>query len=325
MIDQVEVKIKAGDGGDGLVSFRHERFIAKGGPDGGDGGRGGSVYFIANPQETTLSFFNTRKVFQADNGAPGGRNKRTGKSGEDLILPLPIGSVVYELDQKRGKTRLIDDLVEPERKIIIAKGGRGGRGNTHFATATQQTPIIAQVGFPGQEKLLKIELKLIAEIGLIGLPNSGKSTLLSRLTKARPKIAPYPFTTLEPNLGVLKVDHRSIVMADIPGLIEGASKGKGLGDQFLRHIERTKILVHLIDVFSSDLENDFHTIQKELELWNPQLLYKKQIVVLTKIDALTDWQKVHRKFIKNHHPLALSAVSGQGLEELVKIFVKKLE
>lgn len=311
MIDEVVIKVQAGKGGDGLVSFRREKYVPRGGPDGGDGGRGGDIIFICSSSVNTLSQFARVKSFKAEDGEPGRRAKRTGKDASDLILKLPPGTIIREKIGEKWKT--LADLKKEEEQVLICRGGRGGWGNYHFATSTHQTPREANPGVFGQKKTLKLELKLIADIGIIGLPNCGKSTLLARLSSAHPKIADYPFTTLEPNLGVVN----GLVFADIPGLIEGASKGKGLGDQFLHHIERTKILVHLIDVTNEDLEKSYQIIRKELADFSPKFLRKKEIIVLNKIDVLPDWQNIHKRFIKIHKPLAISAVSGLGLPQFL--------
>ena len=282
-IDEAKIWVKAGDGGNGCVAFRREKGVPKGGPCGGDGGDGGSVYFVAKKNIKTLIDFHYRRHFTAENGAHGSGNNREGKKGKDLIIPVPCGTVIKEL--VNGKEKIVADLVEEGEKVLIAKGGKGGKGNTHFKSSTNRAPKIATRGEKGEEKYVKLELKLIADVGLIGYPNSGKSTFLSRVSKARPKIAPYPFTTLAPNLGLVKLDDlRSFVIADIPGLIEGASKGKGLGIKFLQHIERTKILVHLIDLSVDNVVERYQNLRKELSSYSEELLKKKEIVVGNKID-----------------------------------------
>ena len=315
MIDFARITIKAGDGGDGRVSFRREKFVPKGGPDGGDGGRGGSVYFETDKDLNTLKPFQFQKVFSAQNGEAGGKNKRHGADGSDLIIKVPVGTVVNkELD-----------LVKEGEKVCLAKGGHGGRGNWQFRSPTMTTPRIAEAGIMGEAKQLTLELKLLADVGLIGLPNSGKSTLLSVLTKAKPKIADYPFTTLEPNLGVLRLTRSNLVIADIPGLIEGASRGRGLGIEFLRHIERCKILVHILDgaklLISEVLLKDYQTVRNELASYSTSLIDKPEIVVLNKIDvlnkkqirtAMTTLKKTKKSVI------GISAASHENLEELKK-------
>jgi len=318
--DEAKIIIKAGKGGDGRVSFRHEKYAPKGGPDGGDGGRGGDAFIICDEAVHTLSDFARKKVFTAEDGENGRPRKQKGRDGADLILAVPPGT----LAQENGK--ILADFKKPGQKILLASGGRGGWGNVHFKSATRQSPAFANKGTPGEERNLDLELKLIADIGLIGLPNSGKSTLLSRISNARPKIAAYPFTTLEPNLGVARIHQKEFVVADIPGLIEGASKGRGLGDRFLRHIERTNVLIHLIDINSQNLAKDYRTIRSELKEWNPELLKKKEIVVLNKADTLLEKeaQKIAKKLAKDiKKPVYLiSAVSGQGINELLRLLTK---
>lgn len=317
LTDEATIKISAGDGGDGLVSFRHEKYAPKGGPDGGDGGTGGDVFIVTDNNTHTLSEFARKKEWFAQNGQKGRPKKQKGKDGEDLELKVPPGTLVKVSSQEQ-----ICDLTKVGERQLIARSGRGGWGNCHFATATRQSPVFARKGEPGERFILKLELKLLADVGLIGLPNSGKSTLLSRISAARPKIADYPFTTLEPNLGVAKFQDKEFIVADIPGLIEGASKGKGLGDKFLRHIERTKVLVHLIDINSSNLAGDYRTLRGELKAWNPRLLEKKEIVVLNKADTLSEKEakKIAQRFSKNiQQPVQIiSAVSGEGIKDLLR-------
>jgi GTP-binding protein len=279
--DQVEIQVKSGKGGDGMVHFRREKFVPQGGPDGGDGGKGGDVVFEVKSTFNTLSTYRQNQKFKAEDGVNGGPSQMSGRYGNDLILYVPPGTLLY--DANTGE--LIGDLTEPGQRLIVCKGGRGGRGNQHFATSRNQVPRTAEKGEPAEERHIKLELKLIADIGLIGVPNAGKSTLLSVLTNARPKIAPYPFTTLEPNLGVANIDEdTTVVLADIPGLIEGASHGAGLGHDFLRHIQRTRVLVHLLDGLSEDPVADYSQINSELALFDPNLAKKPQIVALNKID-----------------------------------------
>ncbi len=326
MIDIAEIKIKAGNGGDGRVSFRREKFIPKGGPDGGDGGDGGSVYFIANENQATLIDFHTKPHFRADDGEMGGKKKMTGKSKEDLYIKVPIGTLLYEI--RENDTVLIGDLVEADQKILAAKGGIGGKGNFRFRSSTNQTPMQYTPGILGAEKRIKMEVKLVADVGLMGVPNSGKSTLINYLTNANAKVGDYPFTTLSPNLGTYTLkDGHSIVLADIPGLIEGASKGKGLGIDFLRHIERTRMLVHLIDPmeFKEDMVagclNVYKMIRDELKDYGANLIDKKEVIAINKIDltevkeSLADIKAAFKK--KNIEVFGISAASGEGVEELM--------
>lgn len=285
MIDTVEIYIKAGDGGDGAVSFRREKYVPRGGPDGGDGGPGGSVFLIANPNLSTLRQFQHQKRFRASRGGNGARNNRHGKKGEDLFIEVPAGTIVYR--KNAGEKELIADLSQAGQQVLVAQGGRGGKGNARFATSTNQAPRIAQKGESGEEGWLVLDLKLLADVGIIGYPNVGKSTLLAAASAARPEIGSYPFTTTEPNLGVVEVGYRTFVMADIPGLIEGAHEGRGLGHDFLRHIERTKVLVHLLDGESRSPREDWQKVNEELALFNPSLKEKPQIVAVNKIDLPT--------------------------------------
>jgi len=279
--DQVEIYVRSGKGGDGMVHFRREKFVPQGGPDGGDGGKGGDVIFEVRPTLNTLSSFRPNQKFKAEDGIRGGGSQMSGRYGKDLVIHVPPGTLIFDSDTGE----LIGDLTEHGQQLTLLKGGRGGRGNQHFATSRNQVPRTAEKGEPFEEKRIRLELKLIADIGLIGVPNAGKSTLLSVLTNAKPKIAPYPFTTLEPNLGVAEIDvHTTVVLADIPGLIEGASTGAGLGHDFLRHIQRTRVLIHLLDGLSEDPIADFSQINSELSLFDPNLGKKPQIVVLNKVD-----------------------------------------
>jgi len=280
-IDQVHIHVKSGKGGDGMVHFRREKFVPLGGPDGGDGGRGGNVIFEVKATLNTLSAFRQNEKFAAEPGKNGGGSEKTGRGGKDLIIYVPPGTIVY--DAETGA--LLGDLTTAGQQLLVCKGGRGGLGNQHYATSRNQAPRMAERGEPHEEKLLRLELKLIADIGIIGLPNAGKSTLLAALTNAKPKIGDYPFTTLEPNLGVAKIDDdTTVVMADIPGLIEGASEGAGLGHDFLRHIQRTRVLIHMVDGLAEDPLADFSQINNELSLFDPKLGTKPQIVALNKID-----------------------------------------
>ncbi len=312
--DEAEIKVKAGNGGNGCASFRREKYIPKGGPDGGNGGRGGSIVFEADVNLNTLVNFVSKKHYSAKNGLPGqGRNK-FGKHGEDMILKVPIGTLIY--DKATGDQ--IADLVEDGQQIIGAKGGLGGKGNSNFATSVRQAPDFAELGEPGEEKEIDMELKLIADVAIIGYPSVGKSTLISHISNARPKIADYPFTTLIPNLGVVKVAGSDFVVADIPGLIEGAHEGKGLGVEFLKHIERTKILVHMLDINREDLRDDYNKLNEELKLYSKELSKKPQIVVVNKIDSsISEIEDEIKKEFKKEGPLFISAVSGEGIEQFL--------
>lgn len=328
-VDQVKVTLIAGKGGDGCVSFRREYRVPKGGPDGGRGGDGGNIYLISDPNLNTLAYFRFHPINKAKKGANGQGSNKQGKRGKDLYLKVPVGTVVK--DAISGV--LLYDFLKPGDVFLAARGGRGGRGNASFATSTHQTPREFEKGKPGEEKELILELKLIADVGLVGFPNVGKSTLISRISAAKPLIADYPFTTLVPNLGVVDVDEeRSFVVADIPGLIEGAHQGHGLGIQFLRHIERTKILVHLIDVSpysGRDPVDDYRVIQNELKAFKPELLERPQLIVANKIDLVGEnsdnldaLSKLARKERKPF--LAISALTGKGLKELVNLLVEQL-
>jgi GTP-binding protein len=318
-LDRVKIWIRAGDGGDGAATFRREAHVPRGGPDGGDGGRGGSIELRVDPGLTTLLDFRYKHHFKAEPGGKGLGAKRHGKSGDDLVLAVPPGTGV--LDDATGE--LLADLVATGQSAIVARGGRGGLGNVHFATATHRTPRHAQKGEPGEERWLRLELRLIADVGLVGLPNAGKSTLLAALTAARPKIAPYPFTTLEPNLGVMDLDDaedRRPTIADVPGLIEGASAGAGLGHAFLRHVERTRVLVHLVDGAARDPAWDHDVIREELRLHDPALLEKPRVVVFNKMDlpeAREAWPAFAAARRGESVPcVAISAEAGDGLDTL---------
>lgn len=315
--DNVEISVKAGDGGDGLISFRRERGEARGGPDGGDGGRGGDVTLETDPQLNMLQVFARQKQFTAQSGKPGGKGKRHGKSADTMVLRVPVGTAVYE------REKLVADLTKNEQRVVIAKGGRGGFGNAHFTSSVRQTPRQAELGEPGVVKTLRLELKLVADVGLVGLPSVGKSTLLARLTAAKPKIADYPFTTTIPQLGVAKVDRdHSIVLADIPGLIAGAHRGKGLGDAFLRHVERTKVIIHLLDATRPDPVADYQQLHHELRLFDEQLIHKPELVVLNKADTLDSTRRGLLAEDVSHRlgrPVAfISAVSGEGIAQLLR-------
>ena len=293
LIDEALIYVKAGDGGNGVVAFRREAHVPRGGPDGGNGGKGADVYLVADPQTNTLLYFHKHMRFLAPNGVHGRGKNQTGAQGEDLNISVPIGTVAYDADTGQ----VLADLIETGQRTLLAHGGRGGRGNRVFRSSTNQAPRIAENGEPGEELRVRLELKLLADIGIIGVPNAGKSTLLSRVSAARPKIADYPFTTLEPTLGVVVVGDRDLVLADIPGLIEGAHAGVGLGHAFLRHIERTRVLIHLLNGVSPDPLGDYEAINQELELFNPHLMAKPQIVVLNKMDipeVRAAWPKLAR-------------------------------
>jgi GTP-binding protein len=326
-IDEAKITVKAGDGGHGCIAFRREKFVPKGGPSGGDGGDGGDVYLVTDPHENTLLKFRYSHTFRADRGRHGEGSNRHGRKGDDVEVRVPVGTVVYDNDTGEQ----IHDLTQPGQRVLIAKGGRGGHGNAHFASSVNRVPHKAQDGRPGEQKTLRLELKLLADVGLVGYPNVGKSTLISRISAARPKIADYPFTTLEPHLGVVDVDlDKTFVVADIPGLIEGAHLGAGLGIHFLRHIERTRLLLHLIDVSpmsGRDPVDEFHAINTELAEHNPDLPRKPKVIVATKMDiaVLEKVRKLQHWCGQNDLDLVrISSVTGEGLEELKRIVVKKL-
>ncbi len=327
--DYTKIIIKSGDGGNGAISFRREKYVAAGGPDGGDGGKGGDVYFKVDKDKNTLIDFRYNKKYKAKNGENGSGGKCNGKYGEDIYIGVPIGTVIK--DAETGK--VVADLSETDQIELVLKGGKGGKGNSHFATPTRQAPRFAEDGEKGEEKEIILELKLLADVGLLGFPNVGKSTFLSTVTDARPKIANYEFTTLEPNLGVVKSKNGdSFVIADIPGIIEGASKGVGLGLKFLRHIERTRLLLHLIDVSGVSGRNpveDFYTINQELKEYSDKLAQRKQIIVATKIDSMQD-----NEYIKELEKIAddnktklfkISSVTGEGIEDLLKYISESLK
>jgi GTP-binding protein len=327
-VDEVDIHVKAGDGGRGCLSFRREKYVPRGGPDGGDGGHGGSVYIVATPRKNTLVDFRFHPEFEARRGQHGMGSNKTGQDGDDLEIEVPIGTLVFEKRRESGEDGLeaIADLAEEGQRVLIAKGGRGGMGNAQFATATNRAPRKTQPGEPGEERFLRLQLKLLADVGLVGFPNAGKSTLIARISAARPKIADYPFTTLTPNLGVVTLsDDRSFVVADVPGLIEGAHEGHGLGHQFLRHIERTKVLVHLVDVSGAsgrDPVQDFETINDELRLFDEKVAAKPQLVVANKIDALDEPERLaaleaHVKRRKLPF-FRISGVTGEGVDKLLE-------
>ncbi|MFH0838302.1 MAG: GTPase ObgE, partial [Patescibacteria group bacterium] len=308
--DEAEIKVKAGNGGNGSSSFRREKFIPRGGPDGGNGGDGGSVILQADENLNTLVNFVSKKHFKARHGQMGLGNNKYGAAGEDLVLKVPVGTIVF--DAETGSQ--LADLIDIGEQVIVARGGLGGKGNANFKSSTRQAPDFAELGEPGEEKTLKLELKLIADVAIIGYPSVGKSTLISRISNARPKIADYPFTTLVPNLGVVKVDQTDFVVADIPGLIEGAHEGKGLGIAFLKHIERAEILVHLLDMTRENLTDDFKKLNLELASYSKVLAKKKQIVVFNKTDA-TISEIVGQVAVdfKKYDPLFISCVTGEGM------------
>ena len=318
-LDRVKIWVQAGGGGGGAATFRHEAHVPRGGPDGGDGGRGGSIYLRVDPGQTTLRDFQHRHHFKAESGGRGERSRRHGKAGEDLRLSVPPGTAVYD----DATSELLADLVARDQETLVARGGRGGLGNTHFKTATHQAPRHAQKGEPGDGRWLRLDLRLIADVGLVGLPNAGKSTLLASLTAARPKIADYPFTTLEPNLGVLDLgegDERRPTIADVPGLIEGASTGAGLGHAFLRHVERTRVLIHVVDGSARDLEWDYGVIRGELEAHDASLLQKPTLIAFNKLDlpeAAQAWPAFRTARMRRDTPVvAIAAATGEGIDRL---------
>lgn len=312
--DEAKINVKAGRGGDGSPSFRREKYIAYGGPDGGNGGDGGNVIFEADENMNTLVNYVSKKHFRGTDGKPGLGRNQYGAHGEDMILKVPAGTLVYDAE----KGDLIADLTQNGQRVVAARGGMGGKGNANFKSSVRQAPDFAELGEPGEEKEVRLELKLIADVAIIGYPSVGKSTLIARISNARPKIADYPFTTLVPNLGVVKVGGVDFVVADIPGLIEGAHEGKGLGDEFLRHIERTKFLVHLLDVTREDLREDYIKLNRELELFSKTLAKKPQKVVVSKIDAsIPEMNESIAKEFKKERPLFISAVTGEGIDELL--------
>lgn len=334
LADRAEIYVKSGDGGDGCLSFRREKYIPKGGPDGGDGGRGGDVIAIADHNTQTLLDFRGQHHWRAASGKPGQGASRTGAAGDDLLLRLPAGTLIYEIGQT--PPRLLADL-EPGGRVVLAKGGKGGLGNEHYKSATNQAPRQATPGQPGEEKNLRLELKLIADVGLVGKPNAGKSTLLSALSRAQPKIAEYPFTTLEPQLGIAELDaDRRLVIADIPGLIEGAAAGAGLGHDFLRHIERTRVIVHLIEIEpadASDPADNHRAIRRELYDYSAQLAEKEEIIVVSKLDLLPTAEdqaeaiRLIRRELKlgpDETVLGVSAATGVGLRQLLETCWTKL-
>jgi len=326
-IDEVRITVQSGNGGAGCVSFRREKYIPKGGPDGGDGGRGGDVVFQTTTKKRTLYHLQFNRLYKAKNGAGGQGNNRSGRGGDDLIVELPPGTLV--IDAETGE--ILKDLVESDEVFVVAKGGRGGLGNARFKSATNRTPRFAQPGEPGQILDLRLELKLLAEVGIVGLPNAGKSTLIAGISSARPKVADYPFTTLTPTLGVVATTRREpFAVADIPGLIEGAHAGTGLGIRFLRHVERTRLLVHLVDVAAIDPDHPlkaFETVNRELAQYSQALSQKPQIVVLNKIDVkwARDAAELFQEAYGKKDLLQISAATGQGLENLIAALCNHLD
>ncbi|MDE2483425.1 MAG: GTPase ObgE [bacterium] len=318
-IDEASITVAAGDGGNGIVAWRREKYIPKGGPAGGDGGHGGGVFLEATPELSTLVEFRFKRQFHAEAGKAGGQSNKSGRSGDDLTIPVPVGTIVYRAFEGKPE-QFVADLAQPGDRVLVAKGGKGGLGNQHFATSTRQAPRIAYNGEPGEKCAVRLELRLLADCGVIGVPNAGKSTLLSVVSAARPKIADYPFTTIEPQLGVVRVsDDESFVMVDVPGLIEGAHEGAGLGDQFLKHVERTRALVHLLDGAKplDEMLHDKTTIESELGAWNPKLLDKPTLVVVSKLDLPDAQQRLAE--LREQFPEArgISSATREGVQELV--------
>lgn len=331
-IDKAEILVQSGKGGNGMMHFHREKYVPRGGPDGGDGGRGGDVILEVRPTLNSLAAFRFTTRYTAEDGKGGGTNNKFGKSADNLIVPVPPGTLVYDVTGDEGSEDgnpsggslppLLGDLTTPGQRLVVCKGGRGGRGNPHFKSSINQIPRTAENGEPGEERRLRLELKLIADIGIVGVPNAGKSTLLSALTNAKPKIAPYPFTTIEPNLGVAKVDEETtVVLADIPGLVEGAAQGVGLGHDFLRHVQRTRVLIHLLDGLATDPLADFAQINSELALFDPGLAHKPMIVALNKIDqpeVVERWPKLKKELKKRgFESMAISAMARTQVSELL--------
>ncbi len=334
-VDEVDIHVTAGDGGRGCLAFRREKFVPRGGPSGGDGGHGGSVFVVASPHTNTLINYRFHPEATAGRGEHGMGSNCTGQMGEDLVLPVPIGTLVYEKTGDPDQPlRLLADLANEGDRVLVARGGRGGMGNARFATSTNRAPRKVQPGEPGEEKDLRLEMKLLADVGLVGFPNAGKSTLIARVSAARPKIADYPFTTLTPNLGVVKLSgDRSFAIADVPGLIEGAHRGLGLGHQFLRHLERTKVLVHVVDMSGAagrDPVQDLETVRQELQLFQPALAAKPQIVAANKMDAVTDEAEAGVTALAARAAalglpfLRVSAATGAGMPELLEAMWRRI-
>jgi len=321
-VDYVEIEVAAGDGGHGCMSFHHEKFVPKGGPDGGDGGRGGDIVAKADPNLRTLLDFRYKRHLKAEKGQPGEGNLKTGRSGEDAYLRVPVGTLIKDLESGQQ----LADMDLPGKEVVIAEGGRGGRGNNYFKSPTNQAPRKATDGTPGVRRKLSLELKLLADVGLVGLPNAGKSTILAAMSAARPKIADYPFTTLEPNLGIVKLrEYKSCVMADIPGLIEGASYGKGLGHQFLRHIQRTKLIAYVIDINELDIQKTREVLRAELAEFDPGLVERPALTIVTKIDTLdeSDLDEVSKELPDDY--LYISAVARRGLDSFLLAIEEQLD
>lgn len=324
-VDTATVTIQAGKGGDGAVSFRHEIYVDKGGPDGGDGGKGGDVIFEATENLNTLLDFRYQPELKAEKGGNGAKVKRHGKSGKDMIVKVPMGTII------RRESIVIADLTENGQQAVVAHGGDGGFGNAHFKSSVRQTPRMAERGEPGEAFEAELELKLLADIGLVGLPNAGKSTFLSVVTNARPEIANYAFTTLAPNLGVATIDETDLLIADIPGLIEGAAEGKGLGDQFLRHVERTAVLLHLVDAYGNDVAADYRTVRDELAKYSDELIQRPEVIALTKTDGLDDdmiamqADELQKAAGKNAQVVAISSTAHKGLTELLRLLRQKVD
>jgi len=317
-IDFVQVELIAGNGGPGAISFRREKFIPKGGPNGGDGGRGGHITFIVNTHLNTLQDIRYQRIYKAEKGQPGQGGLKTGRNGKDIRIAVPAGTIIKNSDSGE----IVADLTEAGQEEIICEGGKGGLGNVHFKSSTRQTPRYAQPGLPGETGKFDIELKVLADVGLVGLPNAGKSTLISSVSAARPKIADYPFTTLQPHLGIVKYgEYKSFVMADIPGLIEGASSGKGLGHQFLKHIERTKILIYIIDVNESDPQSVFEILYNELRQFNPDMGLKKHLIIRSKMDTITKDEKLDQWESFSEPTIDISSVTHSGIKLLINSIV----
>ncbi len=342
-VDNAVIKTDAGRGGDGSASFRREKFVPFGGPDGGDGGKGGSVIFKSTNDINTLLDYQRLRIFKAKGGENGRGKKQHGKDAGDIVLNVPVGTIIYEIDYEKKKDLGLEnfseivkelksqelkkekvyDFKKPDEVFEIAKGGKGGLGNVHFKSSTNQAPREFTKGIEGETKIIELELKLIADVGIIGMPNVGKSTLISQISSARPEIADYPFTTIIPNLGVVEFDGKRKVFCDVPGLIEGAYLGKGLGVQFLKHIQRTKVLLHILDATSENLEKDYKLIRNELIRYDKKLGLKKEIIAVNKIDLNLDWQKQNKRFILKHSPIAISSITKEGIDKLLKKVFEK--
>jgi len=326
MIDLVQIRVVSGSGGNGAVSFRREKYVARGGPDGGDGGRGGDVVLYADPSLSTLAHLRYKKVYRAGDGGPGSKQRRHGARGADLEIKVPVGTVATVIGGAEEEPAEIWDLDTPGMRVVVARGGEGGRGNARFATPVRQAPAFAEKGLPGEDRELRLELKLLADVGIIGLPNAGKSTLLRAVSRATPEVGAFPFTTLEPVLGVVDLGTEAFVVADLPGLIEGAHAGVGLGHEFLRHVERTRVLVHLVDASSPDPRADYETVRRELELYDAALTERPEVVALNKIDIPGVRERVEE--LKREFPskevLAVSGATGEGTRELLQVLQRVL-